>query len=111
MRRSTRWKKHYFWETAAGTIYTDPGTAPTRGYTAIGADGTETLIRLDFEEPDADRFPSIYHARRAGKVGGTLPAVLNAANEVAVQAFCDKQINFTDITRIVAQTMEIHDDS
>ncbi len=65
--------------------------------------------RLEFEEPDADRFPSIYHARRAGEAGGTLPAVLNAANEVAVQAFCDKQINFTDITRIVAQTMEIHD--
>ncbi len=65
--------------------------------------------RLDFEEPDADRFPSIHYARRAGEEGGTLPAVLNAANEVAVQAFCDKQINFTDITRIVAQTMEIHD--
>ncbi|MCP4759956.1 MAG: hypothetical protein GY876_10925 [Planctomycetes bacterium] len=40
-------------ETAAGTTYTDPGTAPTSGYTAIGADGTETLIRLDFEEPAA----------------------------------------------------------
>ena len=65
--------------------------------------------RLDFEEPDTDRFPSINHARRAGEEGGTLPAVLNAANEVAVQAFCDKQINFTDITDIVGQTMEIHD--
>ena len=65
--------------------------------------------RLDFEEPDADRFPSIYHARRAGEEGGTLPAVLNAANEVAVQAFCDKQINFMDITDIVGQTMGIHD--
>ena len=65
--------------------------------------------RLDFEDPDADRFPSINLARRAGDRGGTLPAVLNAANEVAVQAFCDKQINFMDITDIVGQTMEVHD--
>ena len=65
--------------------------------------------RLDFEDPDADRFPSINLARRAGDIGGTLPAVLNAANEVAVQAFCDKQINFMDITDIVGQTMEVHD--
>ncbi len=65
--------------------------------------------RLDFEDPDADRFPSINLARRAWDRGGTLPAVLNAANEVAVQAFCDKQINFMDITGIVGQTMEVHD--
>src|SRR5256885_9054283 len=42
---------------------------------------------LTFEEPDTDRFPSLNLARRAGEVGGTLPAVLNAANEVAVEAF------------------------
>jgi len=65
--------------------------------------------RLDFEDPDADRFPSINLARRAGDIGGTLPAVLNAANEVAVQAFCDKQISFMDITDIVGQTMDVHD--
>ena len=65
--------------------------------------------RLDFENPDADRFPAINLARRAGKEGGTLPAVLNAANEVAVQAFCDKQIGFTDITDVVRQAMQAHD--
>ena len=64
--------------------------------------------RLDFENPDADRFPAINLARRAGKKGGPLPAVLNAANEVAVQAFCDKQIGFTDITDVVRQTMQAH---
>lgn len=64
--------------------------------------------RLDFQEPDIDRFPSLNHARRAGEVGGTLPAVLNAANEVAVQAFCDKQISFTDITATVGRTMDSH---
>ena len=65
--------------------------------------------QLDFEEPDAERFPSIIHARRAGEEGGTLPAVLNAANEIAVQAFCDGNICFTDITAIVGQTMETHE--
>ena len=65
--------------------------------------------RLDFEEPDTERFPSISHARRAGEEGGTLPAVLNAANEIAVQAFCDGNICFTDITAIVGQTMETHE--
>lgn len=64
--------------------------------------------RLDFEEPDDVRFPSISLARRAGEEGGTLPAVLNAANEVAVQAFCDGDISFTDITAIVGRTMEAH---
>jgi 1-deoxy-D-xylulose-5-phosphate reductoisomerase len=64
--------------------------------------------RLDFEEPDTERFPSLDLARRAGEVGGTLPAVLNAANEIAVQAFCDRQISFTDITTTVSRTMESH---
>ena len=64
--------------------------------------------RLDFEEPDTDRFPSLNLARRAGEVGGTLPAVLNAANEVAVEAFCNGEISFTEITEAVARTMDTH---
>jgi len=64
--------------------------------------------RLDFEEPDADRFPSLNLARRAGEVGGTLPAVLNAANEVAVEAFCKREISFTKITETVAHIMDAH---
>ena len=64
--------------------------------------------RLDFEEPDAERFPSLNLARRAGEVGGTLPAVLNAANEVAVEAFCKREISFTKITETVAHIMDAH---
>ncbi|MDE2680567.1 MAG: 1-deoxy-D-xylulose-5-phosphate reductoisomerase [Verrucomicrobiota bacterium] len=65
--------------------------------------------RLDFEEPDADRFPALNLARRAGEVGGTLPAVLNAANEIAVEAFCAGEINFPEITANVARTMDAHE--
>src|SRR6059058_1313881 len=52
------------------------------------------LGTLNFEEPDHDRFPALRLAREAGEAGGTLPAVLNAANEVAVEAFCKHQIRF-----------------
>jgi len=65
--------------------------------------------RLDFEEPNTDRFPALNLARRAGEVGGTMPAVLNAANEIAVQAFCDHQISFTDIWETVSHVMEAHE--
>ncbi len=65
--------------------------------------------RLDFEEPDTDRFPALNLARRAGEVGGTLPAVLNAANEIAVEAFCAGQISFTEITTTVARVMDVHE--
>ncbi|MST01317.1 MAG: 1-deoxy-D-xylulose-5-phosphate reductoisomerase [Pedosphaera sp.] len=64
---------------------------------------------LTFEEPDPDRFPSLNLARRAGEVGGTLPAVLNAANEVAVDAFCSRRISFPQITATVARVMEHHE--
>jgi 1-deoxy-D-xylulose-5-phosphate reductoisomerase len=63
---------------------------------------------LTFEEPDIDRFPSIALARRAGETGGTLPAVLNAANEAAVEAFVNHKINFSGITEIVRRTMDAH---
>jgi 1-deoxy-D-xylulose-5-phosphate reductoisomerase len=63
---------------------------------------------LTFEEPDMERFPALDLARRAGTVGGTLPAVLNAANEVAVEAFVNRKINFPQITDLVRRTMESH---
>ena len=66
------------------------------------------LGRLEFEEPDTARFPSIQLARRAGEIGGTLPAVLNAANEVAVEAFCQRKISFPGITSMVSRVMEAH---
>ena len=55
------------------------------------------LGRLDFEAPDLAKFPALGQARRAGEVGGTLPAVLNAANEIAVDAFCDGHTSFVGI--------------
>jgi 1-deoxy-D-xylulose-5-phosphate reductoisomerase len=61
-----------------------------------------------FEEPDVDRFPAIELARQAGETGGTLPAVLNAANEIAVEAFVTRTINFPQITETVRRIMAAH---
>jgi 1-deoxy-D-xylulose-5-phosphate reductoisomerase len=63
---------------------------------------------LTFEEPDVERFPAIELARKAGETGGTLPAVLNAANEIAVEAFVNRKINFPQITGTVRRTMAEH---
>lgn len=63
---------------------------------------------LTFEEPDEERFPALELARRAGTEGGTLPAVLNAANEVAVEAFCERRISFPGISEAVGRTMGNH---
>jgi 1-deoxy-D-xylulose-5-phosphate reductoisomerase len=66
------------------------------------------LGSLTFEPPDLERFPALQLARRAGEAGGTLPAVLNAANEVAVEAFCKGQITFPQISETVVRTMDRH---
>jgi 1-deoxy-D-xylulose-5-phosphate reductoisomerase len=66
------------------------------------------LGQLTFEEPDEDRFPALRLARRAGEIGGTLPAVLNAANEVAVSAFVQRRLNFPQISEHVANVMSRH---
>ncbi len=66
------------------------------------------LGSLTFEEPDTERFPSLELARRAGEISGTLPAVLNAANEVAVEAFVNRKLNFPQITETVRRTMDAH---
>lgn len=66
------------------------------------------LGKLEFEAPRRDAFPAIDLAVRAGTKGGTLPAVLNAANEIAVDAFVNGKIGFTDIWRVVEQTMDTH---
>ncbi len=66
------------------------------------------LGSLTFEEPDRERFPALNLARRAGEVGGTLPSVLNAANEVAVEAFCNGKISFEQISHVVERTMDRH---
>lgn len=61
--------------------------------------------RLDFETPDEQRFPALRLAREALEAGGSAPAVLNAANEVAVMAFLDERIGFLDIGRIVEDVL------
>jgi len=66
------------------------------------------LQRLTFFPPDMDRFPCLRLAFDSCKAGGTMPAVLNAANEVAVSAFLDKQIGFLDISRIIETVMNKH---
>jgi 1-deoxy-D-xylulose-5-phosphate reductoisomerase len=70
-------------------------------FTAIG--------RLDFEAPDDDRFPCLKLAREALTAGGARPAVLNAANEVAVAAFLAGRVGFLEIAAIVADTLERYD--
>ena len=64
---------------------------------------------LEFEEVDLDRFPCLRLAREAGERGGTYPAVLSAADEVAVGLFLDKKIGFTAIAELVARTLDEHD--
>ena len=66
------------------------------------------LGTLTFEEPDVERFPAIELARRAGDTCGTMPAVFNAANEVAVDAFLNRKINFPQITETVRRVMDAH---
>ena len=62
--------------------------------------------RLEFEPPDHVRFPSLGLARAAARAGGTAPALLNAANEVAVQAFLDERLNFTAITTVIDKVLQ-----
>jgi 1-deoxy-D-xylulose-5-phosphate reductoisomerase len=66
------------------------------------------LAKLEFEAPRVDDFPALNLARWAGETGGTLPAVLNAANEVAVAAFLKKQCGFPTIWQTVEQVMQQH---
>jgi 1-deoxy-D-xylulose-5-phosphate reductoisomerase len=66
------------------------------------------LRRLEFATPRYEDFPALNLARRAGDTGGTLPAVLNAANEVAVSAFLDRKISLPRIWQMVEQVMNRH---
>jgi 1-deoxy-D-xylulose-5-phosphate reductoisomerase len=63
---------------------------------------------LTFEPPDPERFPALDLARLAGEIGGTLPAVLNAANEVAVEGFVNGRLSFCQISETVAGTLKQH---
>ena len=63
---------------------------------------------LDFEEPDTERFPALDLAREAIRAGGTMPCVMNAANETAFVRFKNGEIGFTDIIAVIEKTMEQH---
>jgi 1-deoxy-D-xylulose-5-phosphate reductoisomerase len=75
--------------------------------------GVESLdiirtARLDFEAPDTTRFPCLRLARSAAEAGGTSPAVLNAANEIAVEAFLERRLAFADIPAVIERVLERH---
>ncbi len=61
---------------------------------------------LTFEPPDEQRFPCLRLAKEAGRAGGAAPCALNAANEIAVQAFLERRIRFTDIAGVIEATLE-----
>ncbi len=73
-----------------------------------GADSLDIVAtgRLDFEAPDLERFPCLGLAYRAIEAGGTAAAILNAANEVAVQAFLERRLAFTEIPRVIESTLD-----
>lgn len=68
-----------------------------------------SVKKLTFEKPDTNKFRCLALARSALESGGSMPAVMNAANEIAVGAFLDEKIRFLDIPRIVESTMQRHD--
>lgn len=76
------------------------GMLPSLDLAALGS--------LHFSEPDANRFPCLRLARTAAMEGGTMPAVLNAANEIAVQQFLDGNLPFSGIWRLVEKVMDAH---
>ena len=72
----------------------------------LGAKPGSLELRYDFERPDPERFPCVRLAYQALAAGGTVPAVLSAANEVAVEAFVEGRIAFGEIARIIEASME-----
>ena len=78
---------------------------PERIDSGVGELDFGALSALTFQKPDFDRFPCLKLAYQAMNAGGSAPCVLNAANEVAVAAFLDKRIKFTDIAQVVAHCL------
>src|SRR5260370_16932554 len=77
-----------------------PNTVPPLDFSTLG--------KLEFGIPRYEDFPALNLARQAGETGGTLPAVMNAANEVAVAAFLNRHLRFPQIWQTVAHVMERH---
>jgi len=83
-------------------------TYPERRESAVPSADLAAVGRLDFAEPDPERFPALALGHRAAEAGGTMGAALNAANEVAVEAFLAGRLPFPDICRLVADVMDRH---
>ncbi|MDH7576722.1 MAG: 1-deoxy-D-xylulose-5-phosphate reductoisomerase [Bacillota bacterium] len=81
---------------------------PGRRKNGITALDLVKVGQLTFESPDFDTFPCLKLAREAGKIGGTMPVVLNAANEVAVKAFLERKISFLAICELTSEVMSFH---
>jgi 1-deoxy-D-xylulose-5-phosphate reductoisomerase len=79
---------------------------PARLVTSAPRLDLAAIAKLDFEVPDLERFPALSLARGALQKGGAAPTILNAANEVAVQAFLDRNVSFPEIAAIVLETMD-----
>lgn len=79
---------------------------PQRVPEPMGRLDLASMPDLSFARPDTGRFPCLGYARESARIGGTAPAVLNAANEVAVEAFCRHRIGFLDIARVVGDVLE-----
>ena len=82
---------------------------PNRSTVSFGAIDWTKLSRLDFEQPDRDTFRCLNLAYAAGRIGGTAPAWLSAANEVAVEAFLAGVVQWSQIASIIESTMQHHD--
>ena len=82
---------------------------PDRMATPMAALDLIAIGRLDFEEPDPVRFPALRLARAALDAGGARPAILNAANEIAVAAFLDRRVQFLEIAAIVEDVLDRYD--
>jgi 1-deoxy-D-xylulose-5-phosphate reductoisomerase len=83
-------------------------TYPERLVSPVAPLDWATAARLDFNPPDRAKFPCIGLAYDSIKAGGTAPAVLNAADEIAVDAFLNRKIRFTDIPDLIRRTLESH---
>src|SRR5438477_8216559 len=77
-----------------------PNTLPPLDFSKVS--------RLEFSTPRYNDFPALNLARRAGETGGTLPAVMNAANEIGVAAFLDRRVRFPEIWHVVEEVMNRH---
>jgi 1-deoxy-D-xylulose-5-phosphate reductoisomerase len=79
---------------------------PERIDSGVAALDLFEIGRLDFERPDEERFPCLRLAREAAQAGGCMPATLNAANEVAVEAFLEGRLGFTEIPQLIEAVLK-----